>query len=183
MSTTLGHERHRDRQGAVRRTPRRRRTGLRARAHPRRGHRRGNVAGAERCRDDSPLPQHPCRVLIVVRRRLDARGSRSTRRCRWVGASAPMRPFHADVRAVVAARRVGSAATSRFRRPGRDVVARRDARAARLRRARRARRLDASPTSHWWKSRSSTLRRRPRTTHPGDTDLAWTRTTPLAPPC
>ena len=73
MSTTLW-----DTNGAeivkalLRRAPRRRRARLRPRADARRGHRREATSPRPRAAATTAAAAHPCRVLIVVRRRLEA---------------------------------------------------------------------------------------------------------------
>ena len=179
MSTDpLGHHRHRGRQGARRRAARRRRAGLRAGADAGRGRRRAARRPRPSAAATTAAAAHPCRLLVVVRRqveaddRLDAEVQVGGRL--GAGEAVVMRMYGR----LDAARRVGRAAAARLRRPGRHLVARRAAGAARLRRARRARR----PAGHRQLDRRRTrwrrCKQRAKDYAPGDTDLAWTRTTP-----
>ena len=122
---------------------------------------------------------HPCRLLIVVRSDVERPSSPARRRDRGRRAARPVRGRgHADARPAGPARRVGGDAAARAGRAGGDLVARR-------------RRRSGSRTTRWaWSpTGGSPTRRRPPTRSrrcaqraddyaPGDTDLAWTRTTP-----
>ena len=135
----------------------------------RRGGQRGRDHGGRR----APVP-------AARRRPPQGRGRRPARR-RGPGRRPPRRQRvgrHADVRPAHPARRVGRAAAARLGRPGRHLVARRGAGEAGLRRARRPRRPGGSPTLRRRRTRSRRCKRRAKDYAPGDTDLAWTRTTP-----
>ena len=122
---------------------------------------------------------HPCRR--ARRRPAPARGPGAAARRRGAGRR-PARPQrgrrHADVRPARPARRVGRAAAAGRRRPGRHLVARRAAGPAGLRRARRSSPTGGSPTARSPRTRWPRCSTRAKDYAPGDTDLAWTRTTP-----
>ena len=154
-----------------------RRLAVRPGADPGRRHRRGRFAEAQRGGDHGRVPRtragcsSSCAAEWSADDRLDAEVQVGGR----LGAE---RGSHdADVRPAGAARRVRGASAARLGRTGRHLVARGDAGQARLRRARRAGR----PAGHRRRHRRRPAGRaapRAKDYAPGDTDLAWTRTTP-----
>ncbi len=123
--------------------------------------------------------RHPMRMLMVIRRQIDAPVPRLDAEVTIGGRLGPGEAVVLRMYGRLGpARRVGDAAAARAGRAGRDVVARRAAGARSPTTRSACSPSGGSPTCSALADPNAALQQRASDFAPGDTDLAWTRLTP-----